>query len=140
MASEGQNRFREWINEGAGRWVTIVVCLVVLAGAVAGSVHLLRTHKNRGEQSVKNAGRRVEVFCRSCRKGGTTRVAFYADEVTWPVECPLCKQQQAYPGIRCRNCGNITERPENTGVFPCTHCGAVIDLRGPSGGPTPPKL
>jgi len=141
MASNGRG-FREWINEGAGRWVTIAVCTAAIIGGGFGSWHLWRTHKDSRVTSVQKAGRTVKYFCRNCNKGGTTKVAFYADERKWPVKCPVCGQLQAYPGIRCKYCRKITERPENTLVFPCKHCGKVNDLRGgPVSDPMPaPKI
>jgi len=129
------SRLREWINEGAGRWVTIVAALAVIGGAAALAY---RGRKRSEVEAVLEHGRRVLFVCTNpeCGERGEMRVPYYC---SWPRACPKCKQKTAVPGFRCQWCGEIIKTQAKPMVR-CPHCGYVHDFTGgPVSNPFPPK-
>ncbi len=131
------SRFREWMNEGAGKWITIVACLGLTTGATAWWI--LRPSTDAAAVGrIKAKGSEFSFYCRACKKTGKTRIAWGQAP---PVACPECQVVQAYPGFSCAGCRKIIERREET-FYSCPHCRYTYDRRttmdgagGEPGGP-----
>ena len=78
-------RIREWINEGAGRYVAIGVVAVVVLGA--GWMAYSRVTGPSRAELVMAKGRPVLVICEKCGKTGTQTVGWLDP---FPVVCPHC--------------------------------------------------
>ncbi|KKL56996.1 hypothetical protein LCGC14_2239830 [marine sediment metagenome] len=129
-------RLRDWINEGAGRWITMIVAVLVVGGAVAVFVKYSGGPGSKARAAAK-AGRRSYYVCPACDAKGEMRVPY---GVKWPVACPKCKEVKAIAGILCRKCSKIIPAVDKP-FFRCPECGATFDTRfTDQGNPAPPPL
>lgn len=139
MAQQYDERggFREWLNQGAGKAVTIIVVLALIGVAVWAGI---RQYKKRGSSAarrVAQAGQHVLYVCEGCGASGETVVSY---SVAWPTECPKCSEPKAYVGFKCRGCKRIIK---NTGasLVVCPHCRRQHRIqRMPGSVPPPPAL
>jgi hypothetical protein len=124
--SEGGG-LRNWINEGAGRLITVLVAVGALAAAAAWAYHVY-TGNPSNVQAIMDHGREVLYVCKACRSSGTMRVPYYTE---WPQVCPKeeCAKPRAVPGFRCRNCKRMLTG-HDVAVVRCGACGFVHDRRG----------
>ncbi|HUU23420.1 MAG TPA: hypothetical protein VM389_12890 [Phycisphaerae bacterium] len=119
---------REWINEGAGRYVAIGAVAVVVLGA--GWMTYSCFGGGPRAEEVMAEGRPVLVICEACGKSGKTNVGWMDP---FPVVCPECKEKQAYEAILCERC-NTTFRTPRQPVFRCPKCGAEFITEQALGG------
>ena len=127
------SRARAWINEGVGRWITVVVTVLAIAGATWGGIHLFNNAGLSAVRKIQARGKRVLYVCRKCGSSGQVRVDYDAKP---PVVCPDCGSKEGVPGFRCMGCKRII--PDQQGIFRCPHCNRLYDLSGrPTANPTP---
>jgi len=139
MADEDSlfSRFRLWINEGVGKWITVAVVLALLVVAVWAGV---RTLTRKGTPAARRAARRGltrPYVCKACGATGTMLVPFGG---TWPRECPKCHKKEAVEGMRCPKCGAIVERKPPGQTVRCPQCGYTWRVPAPPPGAFAPKL
>ena len=128
---------REWMNTGAGKWLTIVLCLLLIGGAVA--FWVLRPSKQEGAaRAIMANGLDATILCKACGHTGQQRVAW---DTKFPVPCPKCGKVEAVVGFRCAGCRRIIERRPEL-VYRCPHadCRYLYDKRTGPGQPDPPGL
>ena len=119
---------REWMNEGSGRWVTLVGSLVLLAVAV--TVWILRSSGSEQRiKAIQDAGKAVPIYCRACKHTEELRLPW---NPPMPMACPKCQAVEAVPAFRCVGCRQLIER-KHVPVYRC-RCGQVYDNRVGGGG------
>lgn len=123
-------RVRAWINEGAGRWVAIVLGVGGLAAAVV--IFLLANGHRDAVEKIRQKKRDVFYVCKACEQTGQTKISY--DE-KFPIVCPKCRRREAAAGFRCTGlrsdgtrCGEILE-VQQIPVITCPFCGHVYDNR-----------
>ena len=127
------NRFREWMNEGAGKWV------FGLGGAaavlVAMTVFLSGSDNDRADD-IRGRGLLAQYLCTQCGNSDKLRVVFGAGEPVdfaskFPVDCPKCAAAgAAVLAFNCNGCGKPMAQPAKP-LFKCPHCQRVYDNRMP---------
>ncbi len=117
---------REWINEGAGRWIAVLVGLGAVGGAVA---VFLRPTEDERQRRIRAAGATALYVCtnRQCGSRGEMKVPY---DATWPRQCPKCQQNTAVHGLRCQRCREITPDQPDAPILVCDRCGYRHDRRG----------
>ncbi|MHC4717114.1 MAG: hypothetical protein ACYS5V_09105, partial [Planctomycetota bacterium] len=68
------SRFRNWINEGAGKAVTIIIVLALIGVAVWAAIRQYQKKGSSAARRVAKAGQRVLYVCDGCGESGETRV------------------------------------------------------------------
>ncbi len=125
---EDTGGFREWLNQGAGRAIAIVLALGVAALAGWLIYRGVSTPTTSDQRKALKAGRTVLFVCKNpaCGASGKMKVGY---GVEWPQVCEKCKQNTAVKGVQCRNCPAIIEETYAP-LLQCPKCRFTHDRRG----------
>ena len=122
---------REWMNEGAGRWICIASAVVLIAAAGYG-IYRHATHSQA--DSVIAEGRKMRILCEACGHSERARLPF---DQTFPMACPKCGEEKAVWAQKCTGCGEVFARPTKESVYQCPKCKAEYRAFRSGGGGDP---
>jgi len=109
---------REWINEGVGRWVVIIVALAAVGLAVWAVVHYT-VGDPAGD--IIDEGQFMLIRCEACNHSERRRQPY---GVKFPVACPACKEVKAVWAQKCGTCQEVFARP-SAARYACPKCNAA---------------
>ncbi len=123
---------RECMNEGTGKWVSIIVAVGLIAVAGFG-IYRYATHSEA--ESVIAEGHKMWIVCEAC--GHSERARLPLDQ-QFPMDCPKCGEPKAVGGQKCVRCEEVFARPPAS-VYQCPKCKAEYRAfrSGAGGDPEP---
>jgi ribosomal protein S27E len=115
---------REWMNEGAGRWVSILAAVAAVGVAI---VVVSRYSGGTDAEEIIAEGQMMLVRCEACGHVERVRLPY---GVAFPVECPSCHEVKAVWVQKCSRCGKVFPRPTGKKSYKCPNpdCNAVYYL------------
>ena len=129
--------FRAWINEGAGKVVTVIVVILLIGVAGWAGYRKWNERGSSKARKVYEAGHTLKYICESCKNSGESNFPY---DVAFPAKCPQCNEMAAYPAFACRACRKMIR---NTGgaLVICPHCQHQHHLEQmPANIPPPPPI